>query len=178
MKKIFSTLVVIISLLLTVNVFAGDIPECLLSDQAQLFFGEVVDYHPDKENPSIGVSPVKVIKGDIVEGSYRVYNSPWPMGNFTVVPGEIYLFTYYDDVNTTDIFEVTTYDTKTLKLKHVQGDMWKRFEKYLNEGKYGEARIEGKTPMVPKLIAVAAGGSVLLLASGVFFIYKRKHRTK
>ena len=114
MKKIFSTLVVIISLLLTVNVFAGDIPESLLSDQAQLFFGEVVDYHPDKENPSIGVSPVKVIKGDIVEGSYRVYNSPWPMGNFTVVPGEIYLFTYYDDVNTTDIFEVTTYDTKTL----------------------------------------------------------------
>ena len=176
MKKIFSTLVVIISLLLTVNVFAGDIPESLLSDQAQLFFGEVVDYHPDKENPSIGVSPVKVIKGDIVEGSYRVYNSPWPAGNFTVVPGEIYLFTYYDDVNTTDIFEVTTYDTKTLKLKHVQGDMWKRFEKYLNEGKYGEARIEGKTPMVPKLIAVASCGSVWLLAGGAFFIYKKKHK--
>ena len=95
-----------------------------------------------------------------------------------MVPGEIYLFTYYDDVNTTDIFEVTTYDTKTLKLKHVEGDMWKRFEKYLNEGRYGEARIEGKTPMVPKLIAVAVGGSVLLLAGGVFFIYKRKFRTK
>lgn len=138
MKKIISILVVTLSLLLTVNVFAGDIPESLLSDQAQLFFGEVVDYHPDKENPSIGVSPVKVIKGDIVEGSYRVYNSPWPMGNFTVVPGEIYLFTY----------------------------------------RYGEARIEGKTPMVPKLIAVAAGGSVLLLAGGVFFIYKRKRRMK
>lgn len=90
MKKIISTLVVTLSLLLTVNVFAGDIPESLLSDQAQLFFGEVVDYHRDKKNPSIGVSPVKVIKGDIVEGSYRVYNSPWPMGNFTVVPGEIY----------------------------------------------------------------------------------------
>ena len=175
MKKIFIIAVVTLSLLLTVNVFAGDIPECLLSDQAQLFFGEVVDYHPNKENPSIGVSPVKVIKGDIVEGSYRVYNSPWPMGNFTVVPGEIYLFTYYDDVNTTDIFEVTTYDTKTLKLKHVEGDMWKRFEKYLNEGRYGEARIEGKTPMVPKLIGVAVGGAVLLLAGGVFFIYKRKH---
>ena len=176
MKKIISTLVVTLSLLLTVNVFAGDIPESLLSDQAQLFFGEVVDYHPDKENPSIGVSPVKVIKGDIVEGSYRVYNSPWPMGNFTVVPGEIYLFTYYDDVNTTNIFEVTTYDTKTLKLKHVEGDMWKRFEKYLNEGRYGEARIEGKTPMVPKLIGVASGGSVLLLAGGAFFIYKKKHK--
>jgi len=177
MKKIFSTLVVIISLLLTINVFAGDIPESLLSDQAQLFFGEVVDYHPDKENPSIGVSPIKVIKGDIVEGSYRVYNSPWPMGNFTVVPGEIYLFTYYDDVNTTDIFEVTTYDTKTLKLKHVEGDMWKRFEKYLNEGRYGEARIEGKTPMVPKLMAVASCGSVLLVAGVVFFIYKKKRKT-
>ena len=178
MKRFIITLAVTVLMLLSVNVFAGDIPESLLSDQAQIFFGEVIDYHPDKENPSIGVSPVKVIKGDVVEGSYRVYNSPWPMGNFTVVPGEIYLFTYYDDVNTTDIFEVTTYDTKTLKLKHVEGDMWKRFEKYLNEGRYGEARIEGKTPMVPKLIAVAVGGSVLLLAGGVFFIYKRKFRTK
>ena len=178
MKRFIITLAVTVLMLLSVNVFAGDIPECLLSDQAQIFFGEVVDYHPDKENPSIGVSPVKVIKGDVVEGSYRVYNSPWPMGNFTVVPGEIYLFTYYDDVNTTDIFEVTTYDTKTLKLKHVEGDMWKRFEKYLNEGRYGEARIEGKTPMVPKLIAVTVGGSVLLLAGGVLFIYKKKHRAK
>ena len=178
MKKFIITVAVTVLMLLTVNVFAGDIPESLLSDQAQIFFGEVVDYHPDKENPSIGVSPVKVIKGDVVEGSYRVYNSPWPMGNFTVVPGEIYLFTYYDDVNTTDIFEVTTYDTKTLKLKHVEGDMWKRFEKYLNEGRYGEARIEGKTPMVPKLIAVAVGGSILLLVGGVFFIYRRKHRMK
>ena len=69
MKKIISILVVTLSLLLTVNIFAGDIPDCLLSDQAQLFFGEVIDYHPDKENPSIGVSPVKVIKGEIVEGS-------------------------------------------------------------------------------------------------------------
>ena len=178
MKKFIITLTVTVLMLLSVNVFAGDIPESLLSDQAQIFFGEVVDYHPDKENPSIGVSPVKVIKGDVVEGSYRVYNSPWPMGNFTVVPGEIYLFTYYDDVNTTDIFEVTTYDTKTLKLKHVEGDMWKRFEKNLNEGRYGEARIEGKTPMVPKLIAVAVGGSILLLVGGVFFIYRRKHRMK
>ena len=176
MKKFIITVAVTVLMLFRVNVFAGDIPESLLSDQAQLFFGEVVDYHPDKENPSIGVSPVKVIKGDIVEGSYRVYNSPWPMGNFTVVPGEIYLFTYYDDVNTTDIFEVTTYDTKTLKLKHVEGDMWKRFEKYLNEGRYGEARIEDKTPMVPKLIAVAVCGSVLLLVGGV--IYKKKCRIK
>ena len=51
-------------------------------------------------------------------------------------------------------------------------------EKYLNEGRYGEARIEGKTPMVPKLTGVASGGSVLLLAGGVFFIYKRKRRMK
>lgn len=178
MKKLISTLIVTMLLLFSVNVFAGDIPESLLSDQAELFFGEVVDYHPDKENPSIGVSPVKVIKGDIVEGSYRVYNSPWPMGNFTVVLGEIYLFTYYDDVNTTDIFEVTTYDTKTLKLKHVEGDMWKRFEKYLNEGRYGEARIESKTPMVPKLIVAVAGGAILLLAGGVFYVYKKKHNIK
>ena len=178
MKKFIITAAVTVLMLFSVNVFAGDIPESLLSEQAQIFFGEVVDYHPNKENPSIGVSPVKVIKGDVVEGSYRVYHSPWPMGNFTVVPGEIYLFTYYDDVNTTDIFEVTTYDTKTLKLKHVEGDMWKRFEKYLNEGRYGEVRIDGKTPMVPKLIAVAVGGSVLLLAGGVFFIYKKKHRAK
>lgn len=174
MKKLIVTLAVTVLLLFTVTVFAGDIPERLLSDQAQLFFGEVVDYHPNKENPSIGVSPIKVIKGNIVEGSYRVYNDPYPMGNFNVIPGEIYLFTYYNDVNPTDIFEVTTYDTRTLKLKHVEGDMWERFEKYLNEGRYGEARIEGKAPTVPKLVIGVAGGCTLVLAVGLFFICKKR----
>ena len=54
----------------------------------------------------------------------------------------MYLFTYFDENNPTDIFEVTSYDTSTLKLKNVEGDMWKRFEQYLNEGRYLSAEHE------------------------------------
>ena len=44
------------------------------------------------------------------------------------------------------LFEVTAYDTRTLKVRHVEGPMWERFEQYLNEGKYGDAKIEGMMP--------------------------------
>ena len=54
----------------------------------------------------------------------------------------MYLFTCFDENNPTDIFEVTSYDTSTLKLKNATGDMWERFEKYLNEGRYEVAEQE------------------------------------
>ena len=91
---------------------------------------------------------------------------------------EIYLFTYSDDANGTDIFEVTTYDTRTLKLRHVKGDMWERFEKYLNEGKYGEARVADQTATFRDSIRDA----FVIAACAVFFtaviVYsKKKQRT-
>lgn len=144
MKKIISLVgIVAIMLSMTLTAFAGSIPEDLLhSDEAQIFFAEVLAYHPDKENPDIEVSPVKVIKGDVKTGTKQIYYKPNPYGNLDVKAGNVYLFTYYDENNTTDIFDVTSYDTSTLKLKNVSGDMWERFEQYLNDGKYEKAEQE------------------------------------
>ena len=148
MKKFLISIILIISLMSNaLIVFAGDIPESLMhSEDAQIFFGEVLAYHPDKENPDVEVAIVATIKGNIEAGTKHTYLKANPVGNYNVREGKVYLFTYYDEANTTDVFEVTTYNTKTLKLKHVEGNMWERFEKYLNQGKYGEAKIEGMLP--------------------------------
>ncbi len=144
MKKFL--LAVVCMFLLSLTVFAGDIPEAYLADGAQLFFGEIVAYHPDKANPSISVSPVKAIKGDVKEGTLQHYVCPNVVGTIDLKLDGIYLFAYLDDVNGLDIFDVTTYDTRTLKLKNVEGRMWERFEEYINNGEYGVAWIEGRSP--------------------------------
>ena len=144
MKKVISILsLVAIMLSMSITAIAGSIPEDLLyEDFAQIFFAEVVAYHPDKENPDIALVPTKVIKGDVKTGAKLWYYNPNTVGDFKVKTGKTYLFTYFDENNPTDIFDVTSYDTDTLKLKNVEGDMWKRFEKYLNEGRYLEAEQE------------------------------------
>ena len=178
MKKFLITVLSIIMILIpTLTAFAGDIPESLLhAEDAEIFFGEVIAYHPDKENPTITVSPVAMIKGDKAkEGTLQHYYNPNTIGDFKVRLDHIYLFTYFDEVNPTDIFDVTTFDTKTLKLKNVEGDMWKRFEKYLNEGKYGEARIEGRENP-SGLLPVVIGGAVVLVLILSMCVYKKRHR--
>lgn len=136
MKKIIFILA--ISLLCTMQVFAGDVPEGLLSgDKAQVFFAEVAGYN-EGEN-SIAVKPVRKIKGDVNVGSGQIYYDPYAVGGFIPQEGEVYLFTYYDQYNPTYIFETTGTETATLQLKHHDGDMWKRFEEYLNAGRYEAA---------------------------------------
>ncbi|MBR2404967.1 MAG: hypothetical protein IKA95_04860, partial [Clostridia bacterium] len=138
MKKIVGLIAIItIMLSMTLTAFAGSIPEDLLhSDEALIFFAEVVCYHPNKENPDIEFSPVKKIKGDVKLGTKQIAYNFNTIGDFDIKVGNVYLFTYFDENNPTDIFEVTSYDTSTLKLKNVEGDMWERFENYLNEGRY------------------------------------------
>lgn len=144
MKKVISILsLVAIMLSMSITAFAGSIPEDLLhEDFAQIFFAEVVYYHPNKENPDIELSPVKVVKGDVKTGVKLTYYNPNTVGDFKVKEGNVYLFTYFNEHNPTDIFEVTSYDTSILKLKNVEGDMWMRFQKYLNNGDYEEAEQE------------------------------------
>ena len=144
MKKLISFICMTMILLsMSITAFAGSIPEDLLhSDDAQIFFAEVVYYHPNKENPDIELSPVKVIKGDVKLGGKLTYYNPNTVGDFKVKEGNVYLFTYFDENNPTDIFEVTSYDTSTLKLKNVEGDMWMRFQNHLNNGDYEEAEQE------------------------------------
>lgn len=199
MKKIISLFILIIVFISCIRVFAGSVPEDLLSsDDAEIFFAEVVAYHPGKENPDIELSPTKVIKGNIKTGTKQIYYDPAPVGDLDVKIGDVYLFTYFDENNPTYIFKTTTSDTATLKLKGAQGDMWKRFEQYLNEGQYEEAeakRIEkiGATSEEntviggadePTNVYVTTNTSIslilicvgLLLIIGVGLIIKRKRK--
>ena len=176
MRKLLVVICVIMMFAaLPISACAGDIPESLLhSDDAQIFFGEVLSYHPNKETPTIEVSPVKKIKGNVKEGTKQTYKHPWAMGDFRITEGKVYLFTYYDDANSTDVFEVTAYDTKTLKLKHVEGSMWERFEKYLNDGEYGEARIEGMLPYRVDILYGVVGITICMVVGGSIVAYKKK----
>ena len=177
MKRFIALFAVLIcmTMILPLTAFAGDIPESLLFEEgAQIFFGEVLSYYPDKKNPDIEVSPVVGIKGNVKEGSKQTYNNPNPIGNFKVHVGKVYLFTYYEGDNYIDFFEVTTYNTRTLKIRHVEGSMWDRFEQYLNEGKYGEAKIEGMMPYNTDIIRYSIRVSVPAIAVAWVISRKRK----
>lgn len=176
MRKYLAAILALLCVLsvLPLTALAGDIPESLLEEGTQIFFGEVLSYHPDKENPDIEVSPVAVVKGDVQAGTKQIYYRPNPMG-FTPRVGKVYLFTYFDEVNPTDIFEVTTYNTRTLKLRHVRGDMWRRFERYLNRGEYGEARVEG---MLPYAVDVVTVGMAAVIAAAVAIVAVKRKRRK
>ena len=70
MKRMIAlcALLICMVMILPLTAFAGDIPESLLYEEgAQIFFGEVLSYHPDKKNPDIEVSPVVGIKGNVKE---------------------------------------------------------------------------------------------------------------
>ena len=181
MKKMIAILTFIFVIISSSAIaLAGDIPENLLhSEDAQLFFGEVLAYHPNKEEPSITVSPVVAIKGNVKEGTQQIYNNPNPMGGFNVQEGKVDLFTYYENAEYIDIFEVTTYDTRTLKLKNIEGSMWKRFENYINEGKYGETKVEGMLPYTVDIIRGTIGVVGCVGIIGIIeatIIYKKKKR--
>ena len=177
MKRLIALLAVLICMvmILPLTAYAGDIPESLLYEEgAQIFFGEVLAYHPDKENPDIEVWIAAKIKGNLNEGSKQVYNNPDPVGDFQVREGKVYLFTYYESNNYIDFFEVTTYDTRTLKVRHVEGPMWDRFEQYLNEGKYGEAKIEGMMPYNADIIRYSIRVAVPAIAAAWVISRRRK----
>ena len=178
MKRLVALLAVLIcmAMILPLTAFAGDIPESLLYEEgAQIFFGEVLSYHPNKENPDIEVWIAAKIKGNVNEGSKQVYTHPDPVGDFKVREGKVYLFTYYEGDNYIDFFEVTTYDTRTLKVRHVEGPMWERFEQYLNEGKYGEAKIEGMMPYKVDIIRYSIRAAAPAIAAAWVISRRRKN---
>lgn len=177
MKRLIALFAVLIcmAIILPLTAFAGDIPESLLYEEgAQIFFGEVLSYHPNKENPDIEVWIAAKIKGNVNEGSKQVYTHPDPVGDFKVREGKVYLFTYYEGDNYIDFFEVTTYDTRTLKVRHVEGPMWERFEQYLNEGKYGEAKIEGMMPYKVDIIRYSVRAAAPAIAAAWVISRRRK----
>ena len=65
---------------------------------------------------------------------------------------------------------------RTLKLKHVEGSMWERLEQYLNQGKYGEAKVEG---ILPYTVDIVRGIGLMIVCVGIIgtvIVYKKKKR--
>ncbi len=136
LKRIIGIMLMMVVLLTPITAFAGSVPEDLLShDGAKVFFAELIAY--DKEQ--IQVSPFKVVKGDMDEREWVTFSEPSVVGSFIPMEGNVYLFAYFDDNNPIYVFNATSYDTAELKLKGAEGDMWKRFETMLNEGKFEAA---------------------------------------
>lgn len=144
MKKMIGFIgIIAIIFSMTLTAFAGSIPEDLMNyDGAKIFFAEIVSYDTDGETMKLSYSATRKVKGDVVIGEIEEAYRPNLVGNFAAEIGKEYLFIYLDENNDTDIFEVTSTDTATLKLKNVTGDMWERLEKNLNDGKYEEAEQE------------------------------------
>lgn len=136
LKRFIGIMVMMVVLLTPITAFAGSVPEDLLShDGAKVFFAELISY--DKEQ--VQVSPFKVVKGDMDEREWVTFSDPSVVGSFMPMEGNVYLFAYFDDNNPIYIFNATSYSTAELKLKGAEGDMWKRFETMLNEGKFEAA---------------------------------------
>lgn len=144
MKKIFAVLIALFIISLNaISVFAGDIPETILSDDAaQLYFGELVEVNVFSNDFKTIVKPVKKVKGDVTIGVETEYISPQFVGGFSAKKGNVYLFGYIDEANPLYVFKVDTYDTTVVNISDAKDDMWQRFQTYLHEGKYEEAEKE------------------------------------
>ncbi len=145
MKKILMVFFVLLIMLANITVaFAGDIPETLISsDETQIFYGKLVKVDLFGNEGDTTVIPVKKIKGTVSLGKEKIYKGCSFEGGYSPNQGNVYIFVCVDENSPLYIFEPNSYDTKNVKLTGISGeDMWKRFEKYLNEGKYEEAEKE------------------------------------
>ena len=138
MKKILTVLIAVVIIVLnTASVFAGDIPETILSDDAaQLYFGELVEVNVLSNDFKTVVKPVKKVKGDVSVGVESEYISPQFVGNFSAKKGNVYLFAYINESNPLYIFEVDSYDTTTIKVTGAKDEETaknKWYEPYYND---------------------------------------------
>ena len=214
MKKILSLLsVVLILFSMSLNVFAGDIPESLLSeDIAQVYFGEVKSISEE----SITVIQKQNIKGKFEQEKEYTYTEFYfpcivkkgdSYGNSTktdtldlVKVGNQYLFGGWENSNHLYIWEVSSFDTKTLKILNID-DFGERMQMYLNEGQFEEKEQErlekinkaetsstsviggadAPTDIIIKSninIAVVVCIGVFALAFIIGFIYKKRKNKK
>ena len=147
MKKLISIIIMLIALFVcTVTVFAGSWPEDLLgSDEALIFFGEVVSYDADQ---TITVLPIRKIKGDVDFRAEQTYKDGTAIGNgVTIKAKKTYLMAYFDENNPLYVFETidgyADAEVKAIKIKGIAGmDMWDRFQEYLTDGKYEQAEAD------------------------------------
>ena len=123
-------------LLASTSCLAGDVPEGLLmNNTAEVYFGEIKSI----EQNAITVIQKQSIKGLFEEGSERTYSDFAFTGNPIV--GETYLCGFYDEYNPLYMWEVTSFEPKTLQIKTTD-NMSTRMQEYLNTGKFEEKEQE------------------------------------
>ncbi len=150
MKRII--LVLLAFLLCSSIVIAGDYDTALLhDDNAQIFFGELVEYNNEGDVSYVEVIPTKKIKGDVLLDSVSTYQNVSVMENIELENGNTYLFASqnYDGgtrrIHNIMVFETTSNDTRSLKIKghgNWEGDPTTRIERMLNNGDYERAEKE------------------------------------
>ena len=152
MKKLICLLgVFVITLTMSISVFAGDVPEGLLyEDNAKVFLGTVANY-TTKDIPSapytiidtVEVIPTEKIKGDVEIGVKETYSRCH--SSLELKSDTEYLFGYFDE-NNFYIYEIESRNDGRFKLVGSDDhDMTMRFEEYLNDGLYADAEKERST---------------------------------
>lgn len=138
-KKIFITIVMLL-LFMRTNVYAGDIPESIMSgNQKALFIGKIITINKD----SYSIFPSTVMMGSIQQSEISIQKFDKYYGtNDKPKVGDFIVAVLLDEnkVDDTWVFKSTSDDYKTLKLVSEPYDMVVRYEKYINEGKYFEAQ--------------------------------------
>ncbi len=150
MKRI--TLFLLVFLLFSSTVIAGDYDTALLyDDNAQIFFGELVEFNNEGDISYVEVIPTEKIKGDVLLDSVCTYQNVSVMENIELINGNTYLFASqnYDGgtrrIHNIMVFETTSCDTRSLKIKghgNWDGDPTTRIERMLNNGDYERAEKE------------------------------------
>lgn len=146
MKKI--SFFIIAFILLNTAVFAGSIPEDLISQaDSKLFVGKVEEFTiietpnaPYFAIDSITVIPTEKIKGDVEIGKAQTYNRCSSEVKELLSDTE-YLFAYFDEINFY-LYEIEERNGDKFKLKNSRFPMVKRLEDNLNNGIYVETEKE------------------------------------
>ncbi|MBO5408798.1 MAG: hypothetical protein J6A61_05340 [Clostridia bacterium] len=153
MKKLICLLSILVFMLsLSISVFAGDVPESLLSeDGAKVFIGRVdnvklkgnISFSSQAEIDTVDVIPTVKIKGEVEIGKKETYTRYDSV--LMLEKGKEYLFGYIDE-NNFYAYEIKSRDEKSIKLVDSDKyDMTKRLEDYLNEGVFARAEQERST---------------------------------
>ncbi len=149
MKKfMILTLTLVMALLSSVLVFAGDIPESLLfTEDAKVFLATVENYTTKEASVSpyvyidtVELIPTEKIKGDVEIGVKESYSRCET--TITPEPDVEYLVGYVDEINLY-IYEIESRKDGKFKLVNSDKfDMTKRLETYLNDGSFEKAEKE------------------------------------
>ena len=138
-KKIFITIVLLV-LFMSRNVYAGDIPESIMSgNQKALFIAKITTINKD----SYSILPSTVMMGSIQQSEISIQKFDKYYGTNDKPKVRDFIVVVLLDENKVDdtwVFKSTSDNYRTLKLVSEPHDMVVRYEKYINEGKYFEAQ--------------------------------------